>query len=57
MINVCVPNGSPIVSCLVIEVQGNNGNVSSMTLDRMLDDTWRLVLGAFECFLVGDPSC
>lgn len=57
MINVCVPNGSPIVSCFVIEVQGNNGNVSSMTLDRMLDDTWRLVLGAFECFLVGDPSC
>lgn len=38
MINVCVPNGSPIVTHLITEVQVSNGNITSMTLDQMLQD-------------------
>lgn len=39
MINVCVPNGSPVVSRLVTEVQVNNGNIPGMTLYQMLQGT------------------
>lgn len=42
MINVCVPHGSPIVSCLIIEVQGNHGNIANVTLDQTQRDARRL---------------
>lgn len=46
MINVCAPNGGPIVTHLITEVQVNNGNITSMTLDQMLQDTQYLEVRA-----------
>lgn len=57
MTNVCVPNGSPMVSRLVIEVQGDHGNITSVTLDQMLRAAQRVDVRALGVFLVEEPSC
>lgn len=55
------PSGSLVVSQLVIEVQVYNGNITSVTLDHMLQDTQYLDVTAlgdffFFFFFVEEPS-